>query len=147
MDIDDFLAQKCLAVVGVSRTGKKFGNIILRELRARGYRVFPVNPHATELEGKKCYPTLDSLPEPALGVVINLPPAKALLALRDARAAGIRLVWLQQGSESDEAVEFCEQSGISVVVGQCILMFARPVKFPHNFHGWAWKLFGMGPEI
>jgi hypothetical protein len=56
--IQDFVAQKTLAVVGVSRGGKKFGNMALRALRDKGYRVFPIHPQAESLEGaSSCSPS------------------------------------------------------------------------------------------
>ncbi len=54
--VDDFLAQRSLAVVGVSRGGKKFGNMVYRELKAKGYRLFPIHPEAEELEGDRSAP-------------------------------------------------------------------------------------------
>ena len=61
--VDDFLAQRSLAVVGVSRGGKKFGNRAYRELKAKGYQLFPVHPEAEVLEGDPCYPSLSALSE------------------------------------------------------------------------------------
>jgi len=54
--IDDFLSQGRIAVVGASRSPRKFGNKVFRELQSRGYAVYPVNPRAEEVEGQKCYP-------------------------------------------------------------------------------------------
>jgi hypothetical protein len=62
--VEDFVAQRTLAVVGVSRGGKKFGNYTFKALKAKGYRVFPINPNIEKMEGERCYPNLDSLPEP-----------------------------------------------------------------------------------
>ncbi len=53
--IEEFLTLKTLAVVGVSRRKDKFGNVIYRELRARGYQVMAVNPNADMVEGDRCY--------------------------------------------------------------------------------------------
>jgi predicted CoA-binding protein len=53
VDVDDFLAQKTVAVVGVSRGGKKFGNAVLKDLKEKGYRVFPINPNAESIEGER----------------------------------------------------------------------------------------------
>jgi predicted CoA-binding protein len=65
--IDDFLAQRTLAVVGVSRKAEKFGNMVYRELKAKGYRVFAVNPRTESVAGERCYPSLSALPEPVGG--------------------------------------------------------------------------------
>ncbi len=58
----DFLAGKRIVVVGVSRTGRAAANAIFRRLRQCGYEAVPVNPHATQLEGARCYPGLSSVP-------------------------------------------------------------------------------------
>ena len=143
--VDDFLAQRSLAVVGVSRGGKKFGNTAYRELKAKGYQLFPVHPEAEVLEGDKCYPSLSSLPELVGGVLVVVPPAQTEQVVRDATAANIPRVWLQQGAGSEAAVRFCEEHDISVVAGECILMFAEPVGFLHKPHRWVWKLLGKLP--
>jgi len=144
--VDDFLAQRTLAVVGVSRKAEKFGNLVYRELKAKGYRVFPVNPHAEDVAGERCYPSLSALPEPVGGVVIVVPPAETERVVQDAAAAQIRRVWMQQGAESGAALRFCEDNGMSVVSGECIMMFASPIGFGHGMHRWVWGLLGKLPK-
>lgn len=144
--VEGFLAQKTLAVVGVSRGGKKFGNTILADLKAKGYEVYPVNPQAETIGGERCYPNLAALPKRPGGVVTVVPPAATQEVVREAKAAGISRVWMQQGSESQEAIRFCTENGIEVVHGECIMMFAEPVVSIHRFHRWIWKLFGRLPR-
>ncbi len=144
--IDDFLAQRTLAIVGVSRKTEKFGCTVYRELKAKGYKVFPVNPHAEEVLGDRCYPNLGALPEPVGGVVIVVPPAETERVVQDAAAAQIRRVWMQQGAESEAALRFCKDNGMSVVSGECIMMFAQPVGFGHGLHRWVWGLLGKLPQ-
>ncbi len=143
--VDDFLAQRSLAVVGVSRSGKKFGNMAYRELKGKGYQLFPIHPEAEVLEGDKCYARLSALPERSGGVLVIVPPTQTEQVVRDAAAAKIPRVWMQQGAESEEAIRFCEEHGISVVAGECILMFAEPLRFYHKPHRWVWKLLGKLP--
>ncbi len=144
--VDAFLSQKSLAVAGVSNKKNKFGSIVYRELKAKGYRAFPVNPRLDEFEGDKCYHHLKELPEGVGGVVIVVPPAEAVNVVRDAAAAGIRHVWLQQGAESEEAVAICKDNGINVIHGHCILMFASPTAFVHRAHRCIWRLLGKLPR-
>jgi predicted CoA-binding protein len=139
--IQDFLAQRTLAVVGVSRTGKKFGNTIMKELSARGYRVFAVNARGETAEGRPVYPTLSDLPEPPGGAVLVIPPSETEKVVRDAARAGISRIWMQHGSRSREAIRFCEDRGIRVIHGECILMFAEPVSSIHRVHRWLRALF------
>ena len=145
-DIEDFLAQKTLAVVGVSRKSQKFGNAIYKELKKKGYRVFPVNANAETVEGEPCYHDLKSLPEPVGGVVIVVPPAQTEVVVKDAQEAGIRRVWIQQGAQSEAALAFCKENNITVVHKMCILIFLEPVAGVHKFHRWILKIFGKLPS-
>jgi uncharacterized protein len=140
--VADFLAQKTLALVGVSRGGRKFGNAILRDLKSRGYRVFCVHPHADRIDGERCWPRIGDLPEPVGGLVLVVPPAETERVVEEAVAAGIRRVWMQQGAESAKAIAYCKANGVSVISGACIMMFAEPVGFPHNAHRWLWRVLG-----
>jgi predicted CoA-binding protein len=131
--IEAFLAQPALAIVGVSRSGEKFGNVILRELRSKGRHVYPLHPVATMIDGVVCYRHIADMPEPVTGMIINVSPADAVTALRDAAAAGIRHVWLQHGSESPYVANLCIELGLDAVVGECILMHAEPTGI-HRMH-------------
>ena len=137
--IDDFLAQPALALVGASRTGGKFGNYALRELRSKGYRVYPVHPAATQIDGVPCAPDFAHLPEPVGGVVVVVPPVDAAPVVREAAAAGIKRVWLQQGSESPNVLKTCADVGVEPVAGECVLMYAHPTGF-HKVHRVLWKM-------
>jgi uncharacterized protein len=144
--VDDFLAQNALAVAGVSRNVKKFGNFAYKKLKQKGYEVFAVNPEAESIEGEKCYPDLKSLPKTVGGVVIVTKPEKTMNVLQGMVDAGIKKAWMQQGAESDEAIRFCIKNGIDEVHGECIMMFAPPVQSFHKFHRWIWGLAGKLPK-
>jgi predicted CoA-binding protein len=143
--VEGFINQQTLAVVGVSRSGKKFGNGAARALREKGYRVIPVHPEADTVDGEKCYASLSELPEPVGGVLVVVPPAETEKVVKQASEAGIRHVWLQQGAESQAAIRYCEDQGIDLVHGECILMFAQPTGI-HKFHHWVWGLLGKLPH-
>jgi len=143
--VDEFLLQKKIAVVGVSRKKTKFGNAIYKELKQKGYNVFPVNPHINTFEGDICYPDLLSLPEKVDAVVINVSSLQTEKVVRDAKQAGINKLWLQQGLQSEEAVKFCEKNGIDFVSNECILMFTQPSTFIHRAHKWVWGVLGKLP--
>jgi len=136
--VDEFLLQKKIAVVGVSRKKTKFGNAIYKELKQKGYQVFPINPNMQTFEGDPCYPDLLSLPEKVDAVVINVPPAQTEKVVREAKEAEINKVWLQQGSQSKDAIKFCDENGIDYVTNECILMFVQPSAFIHRAHKWVW---------
>jgi uncharacterized protein len=142
--IDAFLAEPALAIVGVSRSGSKFGNLAVRELRAKGYRVYAIHPAATKAAGVPCYSRLEDLPERVGAMLVVVPPSAAEQVVRDAARFGIHHVWLQQGAESPEVLNICRELGIDVVSGECVLMFAHPTGY-HNAHGWLRKMFRMSP--
>ena len=144
--VDEFLAQKNLAVVGVSRKGGKFGNMIFKELKQKGYRVYPVNPQAETINGEPCYANVRDLPRPTDGIVVVVPPAQTEIVVQDAAEAGIERIWIQQGAGSEKALRFCEERGLKVIHGECILMFADPKAFHHKLHRWIWGLFGKLPR-
>lgn len=135
-----FVAQKALAVVGVSRT-RGFGNRLYRHLKQKGYRVFPVNSQTDTVEGERCFRRLDDLPDKVGGVVTVVPPAQAKNVVEDCARLGIGHVWMQQGSESDAAIALCREKGISEVHGACLLMHTDG-GFPHSLHRWLWRRLG-----
>ena len=145
-NITDFIEKKNLAIVGVSRSGKKFGNAVLKDLRAKGYNTFAINKSGDEINGEQSYVDLKSVPEKLDGLVTVVPPSETIKVVQAAKAAGIGHVWMQQGSESKEAIEFCRQNDINLVHGECIMMFAEPVKGFHAFHRWIWKILGKLPK-
>ena len=140
--IQDFIQGKRLAVIGVSRSGKKFGNSIYTELKQRGYQVFIVHPEAKEIGGERCYPNLAALQGQIDGVVICVPPRQAEEAVREAAQAGVKKIWLQQGAESKDAVAVARELGVTPVAGKCILMYAQPVRSFHSWHRAFNKLVG-----
>lgn len=144
--ISGFLAQHKLALVGVSRGGKKFGNAVFKELSAKGYEVFLVHPEAQAIGGQPCWPSIRELPEKVGGLVVVVPPAETEKVVREAVEAQIPRVWLQQGSESAAAIRYCEENGVEVVFGQCLLMFLEPTAFFHHAHRWLWQLLGKAPH-
>lgn len=143
-EVEEFLSQRTLAVVGVSHNRSKFGNMVYRELKSDGYRVLAVNPNSESIEGDPCYPNLKALPEKVDGVVIILPPAQSEKIVQEANEAGIRRIWLQQGAESPAAVRYCTEHGMTVISGECILMYPKGTPFFHKFHAWFKQLFGQG---
>lgn len=143
--IDSFLAQPAIAVVGVSRSGKKFGNVAFRTLREKGYRVYAIHPLADAIDGEPCYPTLATTPETVGAVLVVVPPWDALGVIREAAAAGIHHIWLQQGSESTDAVALCAELGIAVISGECILMFAKPTGV-HKLHRLVRRVMDLLPD-
>jgi predicted CoA-binding protein len=132
-----FLANKRVAVTGVSRDPKTHGsNAIYKRFRERGYEVYAVNPNAAEVEGDPAYQDLRSIPGGVDAVVIATRPAYAEETMRQCAELGIKHVWMHHGagatSVSPAATEFGRQKGISVIDGGCPLMFGPTADFGHK---------------
>lgn len=140
--IDQFVASKRIAVVGMSRSGKKFGNMAAKELRAKGYEIFAVHPEAAEIDGFACSPNLQSLSGKVDGVWISVPPQKVSPVLKEAAEIGLKNIWLQQGAWSAEVQQTIDQLNLPVVSKKCIMMYAPPVKSVHKFHRTIVGIFG-----
>lgn len=76
MNLDAFFKARTVAVIGASREQGKVGNVIFTNfLRPGGFRgtVFPVNPNATEIMGRKCYASVRDIPDTVELAVIAVP--------------------------------------------------------------------------
>jgi predicted CoA-binding protein len=147
---EEFLAQKRIAVAGVSRDEKQPANLIYRRLRATGHDVFAVNPNATELEGDPCFSSLASIPEGVDGVVVVTTPQVAEDIVAECAAANVPRVWLHRGlgpgSSSEKAVDLCHEHGLSVIPGGCPNMFGATSDAGHRCLCAALKLTGKIPR-
>ena len=124
--VAEFLAGKSFAVVGASTDRSKFGNKILRCYMDNGYTVFPINPHANEVEGLVAYKSLTDLPEPVHGISIVTPPAVTEQVVIEAASLGIAHIWMQPGAENAAALDECTRNGLSVIAkGPCLLVEVR----------------------
>ena len=133
----EFLANKRIAVTGVSRTPKTHGsNTVYRRLRDRGYEVFAVNPNADTVEGDPAYQDLKSIPGGVQAVVIGTRPELAEGTMRECAELGIKQVWMHRGpgagSVSDVASAYGRKHGITVIDGGCPLWFAPVSDFGHK---------------
>jgi predicted CoA-binding protein len=132
-----FLANKRVAVTGVSRTPKTHGsNNVYRRLKDRGYEVFAVNPNADTVEGDPSYQDLKSIPGGVEAVVIGTRPEIAEKTMRECAELGIKQVWMHRGpgagSVSNAATDYGRQQGITVIDGGCPLMFDPTADFGHK---------------
>ena len=147
--VHDFLAQKRIAVVGVSSDNGRHpvGNAIYHRLKTTEHDVFPVNPHMQSFEGDRCYPDLQPIHGGVDGVVIITRPETTERIVRDCSAAGVSRVWMHQSmgkgsSVSPQAVAYCQQHDISVIAGACPMMYGAGVDFGHTCMRWLLKIKG-----
>jgi predicted CoA-binding protein len=143
--IEDFLSNTPIAMAGVSRNPKKFGQAAFKELREKGLDLIPVNPVADEILGVKAYKDIASVPSAVNGVLIMTKKDQTASVVREAKSRGIKNIWIQQMADSKEAIKELEGSDINYVTGECILMHYKPHSV-HKFHKAIRKFFGVFPK-
>jgi predicted CoA-binding protein len=148
--IQDFLAQKRFAFVGISRQPKDFSRALFREFRARGYDPVPVHPGVDAIDGVPCFARLREIDPPVDGVLFMTSPDITETLVRECPQAGIKRVWFYRaggkGAGTGGAVRFCEDNGIAVVPGECPFMFFPETGWVHRFHGFVRKIAGAYPR-
>lgn len=151
--VKDFLAQKKIAVVGVSDRRETGCNMSYKRFKAAGYQVYAVNPRISTYDGDTCYPDLKSLPEIPQAVFIFASPKVTDLIVQQCVDLGVKRVWMHCGlgtkpglatsisSVSPEAVRLARENGITVIPGSCPNQFLKP-DFGHAMMRVMWRMFG-----
>jgi predicted CoA-binding protein len=136
--VKDFLAQKKIAVVGVSDKRETGCNMSYKKFKKAGYQVYGVNPRITTFEGDPCYPDLKSLPEKPDAVFILANPKVTEQVVQQCVDLGVKHVWMHcmmgtkpglatsMSSVSSDAVRMCRENGITVIPGSCPNQFIKP---------------------
>ncbi len=151
--VQDFLAQKKIAVVGVSDKRETGCNMAYQKFKENGYHVFPVNPRISNYDGVTCYPDLKAIPEIPDAVFILASPKVTDQIVQQCVDLGVKHVWMHcmmgtkpglaasMTSVSQEAVELCNANGITVIPGSCPNQFLDP-DFGHKMMRGMWRMFG-----
>ena len=136
--VQDFLAQKKIAVVGVSDQRDTGCNLAYKKFKENGYQVYAINPRITTYDGAPCYPDLKSIPEKPDAVFILANPKVTEQIVQQCVDLGVRRVWMHcmmgtkpglaagMTSVSGDAVQLCLQNGITVIPGGCPNQFLKP---------------------
>jgi len=104
-----------IAIIGASTDRQKYGNKAVRAFQQQGYKVYPVNPNAAEIEGLPAFKTIRDIPVKPQMVSVYLPPPVLLKILPDIAARGCDELWLNPGAESDEVLAEAQRLGLNVV--------------------------------
>ena len=151
--VKDFLAQKKIAVVGVSDKRETGCNMSYKKFKEAGYQVYAVNPRISTFDGDPCYPDLKSLPEKPEAVFILASPKVTDQIVQQCVDLGVKHVWMHcmmgtkpglatsMSSVSPEAVRLCRENGIAVIPGSCPNQFLKP-DLGHGMMRGLWRLFG-----
>jgi len=148
--IEDFLAQKRIAIVGISREPRSDSVIMFKELCRRGYDVIPVNPNMPEAFGRRCFARVQDIQPPVQTALLMTSPEVTDKVVGDCVEAGIQRVWMYRGvgkgAVSARAIAFCHERGIDVIPGECPFMFLPDTGGIHRFHGFLRKITGQYPR-
>lgn len=151
--VQDFLAQKKIAVVGVSDKRDTGCNLAYKKFKENGYRVYAVNPRISAFEGDPCYADLKAIPEKVDAVFILASPKVTDQVVQQCVDLGVKHVWMHcmmgtrpglaagMTSVSQPAVELCKAHGIAVIPGACPNQFLK-ADFGHAMMRGLWRLFG-----
>lgn len=141
--VQDFLAQKKIAIVGVSDKRETGCNLAYRKFKETGYAVSAVNPHLTSFEGDPCYADLKSIPDKPEAVFILTKPEITEQIVQQCVDLDIQRVWMHclmgtkpglaasMTSVSADAVRMCHENGIAIIPGSCPNQFLEP-DFGHS---------------
>jgi len=152
--VQDFLAQKKIAVVGVSDKRETGCNLSYKKFKENGYQVYAVNPRISTYDGAPCYPDLKAVPEKLDAVFILTSPRVTEQIIRECVDLGVKHVWMHcmMGTKpglaqsitsvSGSAVEMCRANGIAVIPGSCPNQFLKP-DFGHALMRGLWGAFGL----
>ena len=114
-----------IAIVGATDNPEKYGNRIYRDLKAKGFRVYPVNPTKDTIDGDTAYADLGDLPETPDIVNFVVPPPRTLRLLARAKELGLMNAWVQPGAENDEVLAYLADNGFDYLANTCIMVQSR----------------------
>ena len=114
------LSARTIASVGLSSNQEKESYWIVAYLKEQGYRIFPVNPTATEILGEKAYPDLSSVPEKVDVVQVFRKPEDVPPVVDEAIKIGAKVVWMQEGIRHEEAARKAQAAGLQVIMDACM---------------------------
>lgn len=129
---DFFNRHKTLVFLGLSGNPKSFSRGVFRFLSEQGYKIYPVNPALEQVEGHKCYKTIESVPA-AEAVLFFTNPRVTLELLRDCKARGFEHVWFQQGAADEEVLKLARQLDLDYKYS-CVYLHHNKAGFPHSIH-------------
>lgn len=114
-----------LAIIGATDSPGKYGGIIYRDMKAKGFTVYGVNPGRDTVDGDRCYPKVADLPEIPTMAVFVVPAPRGVRVLADCKAAGIENIWVQPGAFSPALREALEEGGFDWTAEACVMVRAR----------------------
>ena len=116
-----------VAVVGATDNPEKFGSVIYRDLKRKGFTVFPVNPNRSKVDGDPAFDSIGEISNPPMIVNVVVPPEVTLDVLTQCLNLDLLNIWLQPGSESPKVMSFLRENGFNYLANECIMVRSRLV--------------------
>jgi uncharacterized protein len=127
------------AIIGASNNQEKYGFKVLKNLYEKGFKVIPINPKEDIIMKLKCYhslndyynkniqnnPNLENNLKKIDVVIFIVKPKITQEILKEVKQFGINKVWMQPGSENDNAINFCKENNIEVIYNMCIMLKSK----------------------
>jgi predicted CoA-binding protein len=139
--IDLFLSDKKLAIAGVSHNPKKFGHILFKTAKEKGFSAIPINKKGGNIDGTQCLESVDAIAGDIRNLLIVTNKKDTAEIVSQAIAKGIPNIWIQNGCESADAIKIAQDNHVNLVSKQCFFMYASPTGI-HKFHTTISKWFG-----
>ena len=114
-----------VAIVGASDNPDKYGNRIYRDLKTKGFTVYPVNPTQDTIDGDPAFGDLGDLPQTPDIVNFVVPPPRTLRLLGRAKELGLMQVWIQPGAENEAVIDYLDANGFDYLANACIMVYSR----------------------
>jgi acetyltransferase len=143
--LTSLFAPRGIAVIGASRDPTKLGYGVARNLVASNYNgaICFINPKADRILGQRCYPSIESAPDPIDLVVVIVPAPLVPQTVDACGRRGIRWAIIVSGGfrETDRAgaeleeqiVAIAAQHGLRLIGPNCIGLIDTHVPFNTTF--------------
>lgn len=117
--------EATIAVVGATDDAQKYGNVVYKDLKRKGYRVYPVNPGRDTVDGDTVYATVADLPVTPDIINLVVPPEVGVKVVRQALDVGFDRIWVQPGAESPDLLRLLQESDAEYIADACIMVRSR----------------------
>lgn len=144
-DIDNFIKARSIAIAGVSRNSQSFSAQVVTHLSKQDYELMLINPAFDDSSDPHKFKQVSDLPNKVNHLLILTPSAQTYGIIQQAIEKGIKNIWIQQQSETPDALLLAKSSNLNIVYGQCIFMFTNPAGF-HKLHYHVNRIFRLLPS-
>ncbi len=117
--------ETTIAIIGATDNAAKYGNVIYKDLKRKGYKIFPVNPGRNFVDGDQAYVSISKLPEKPTIINFVVPPTVTLKILQDCLEVNLLNIWVQPGAEDPAVMAFLQENDFNYLANACIMVQSR----------------------